>query len=83
MAGDEMKRNYQKNLINSIKAFGEWVSENAEKIGNKIEGRTSLDIMASWNCGDDIQPDISITHRYISKEATEAMFKEEGNDENI
>ena len=31
-----MKTNYQRNLINSIKAFGEWISENAEKIGNEI-----------------------------------------------
>lgn len=81
------KANYQTRLINSIRAFGEWVSENAEKIGNDVEGRTSLDIMASWNCGGDLQPDISIDHRYVSREATEAMLnvkiKEEGNDENI
>ena len=78
-----MKRNYQKNLINSIKAFGEWVSENAEKIGNEIEGRTSLDIMASWEPGDSLQPDISINHRYVSKKAMEEMYKEEKTDENI
>ena len=83
MAGDEMKINYQKNLINSIRAFGEWVSNNAEKIGNEIEGRTSLDIMASWDSGDSLQPDISITHRYVSKEAMEEMYKEEKTDENI
>lgn len=83
MAGDEMKINYQKNLINSIKAFGEWISENAEKIGNEIEGMVSLDITASWESWEEMQPDISINHRYVSKKATEAMFKEEGNDENI
>ena len=83
MAGDEMKRNYQKNLINSIKAVGQWISENAEKIGNKIEGRTSLDIMVSWDSGDSLQPDISITHRYVSREAMEEMYKEEKTDENI
>ena len=77
------KANYQTRLINSIRAFGEWVSENAEKIGNEIEGRTSLDIMASWESGEDLQPDISISHRYVSREATEAMLKKEGNNENI
>lgn len=83
MAGDEMKINYQKNLINSIRAFGEWVSENAEKIGNEIEERVSLDITASWGSWDDLQPDIRINHRYVSKKAMEEMNKEEKTDENI
>lgn len=83
MAGDEMKINYQKNLINSIRAFGEWVSENAEKIGNEIEGRASLDIMASWESWEEMQPDISINHRYVSKKAMGEMYKEEKTDENI
>lgn len=79
----KMKSIYQRNLINSIKAFGEWISENAEKIGNEIEGRTSLDITASWESWEELQPDISINHKYISKKATEAMFKKEESDENI
>lgn len=84
MAGvKKMKSNYQRNLINSIKAFGVWISENAEKIGNEIEERVSLDITVSWESGEELQPDISINQRYVSKKATEAMFKKEESDENI
>lgn len=74
------KANYQTRLINSIRAFGEWVSDNAEQISSGIECMTSLDIMASWDCGNDSQPDISITHRYMPREATEAMFKTRGDE---
>lgn len=56
-------KEYQTGLINSIRAYGKWICENAEAIGNEIDGRTSLDIMASWKSGDELQPNISINHR--------------------